>query len=169
VLGLSADASEEAVLAEVNKVINRATKAETDLTPVKNRLTTLETENATLLDEQIASDLDAHKITDEKVRNKLIPVLKPLKNRAERIEFLKDVVGKPATPAADAQRKLFNRDAKAPAGGDAGATDEAALVRKQETEITDYKVRNRCSYTEARNVIRNSKPELFVQPAAKTE
>lgn len=168
-LGLSADASEEAVLGEVTKVINRATKAEGELTPVKNRVTALETENTTLLDEQIAADLDAKGIKDEKVRNKLLPVLKTLKNRAERIEFLTDVVGKPAAAAPAAQRKLFNRDAKAPEGGDSGTVDEAARAQKADAEIRDYKVRNRCSYTEARTVIRSQKPELFVSAGAASE
>lgn len=125
-LGLAAEASEDAILAEVTKIQNRATQLEADATPLKNRMTALETENTTLLDEQIASDLATHKVTDEKIVNRLTPVLKTMKNRADRVSFITECVGKPAVPAAQPQTKLFNRDTKAPASGKTDEKNEKA-------------------------------------------
>jgi hypothetical protein len=39
--------------------------------------------------------------------------------------------------------------------------NEQALAQRAEAEIGDYKIRNRCSYAEARNAVRVAKPELF--------
>jgi len=104
-LGLSAEASEDAILAEVTKLHNRATSAEsqiaaltterdtlkTETGTIKNRVTELETANTTLLGEQIDADLDAAGIKDETVKNRWKPVLGTLKNRAERQTFLADL------------------------------------------------------------------------------
>ena len=121
-LGLSADASEEAAHAEITKMKNRLVTVEGQVAPLQARVTELETSNATLVDEQIAADLDGKGIKDEKVRNRLVPVLKPMKNRAERIAFIEDVVGKPTQAgngngggnSGQPQKKLLNRDTKPP-------------------------------------------------------
>jgi phage I-like protein len=60
-LGLSADASEDSVLAEVNKLMNRAETAERELQPLKNRNAELETTNKGLLEAQVDSDLERYK------------------------------------------------------------------------------------------------------------
>jgi len=119
-LGLSADASEEAVLAEVTKLQNRATTAEAELTPLKNRATELEANNQTLLAEQVDGMMDAHGIkAEDKVRNRLRPVLLGLKNREDRTATLADfgfTPGLAKNPAAGAtgQTRLHNRDTKPP-------------------------------------------------------
>lgn len=122
-LGLSADAAEEAVLAEVTKIMNRATDAEGKVATLTGRVTALETQNQTLLGEQIDADLAARGVTEEKVLNRVKPVLTRMENRADRLGFLddmgftaerKDTAGA-ANAATSATGKVFNRsDAKSP-------------------------------------------------------
>lgn len=139
-LGLSAEASEEAVLAAVTNVMGRAETAEAALGPVKNRVTELETTNQGLMTEQVDTLLDAHGVKEEKVRNRLKPVLGGLKNRQERIDALADFGFKAGSREQGAgsqpQTKLRNRDTKAPADAD-GAGDTAA----EQTRVT--KIQNR--------------------------
>lgn len=134
-LGLSADASEEAVLAEVNKVMNRATEAEGKILPLNTRVTMLETANTALLDEQVDALLTEHGVKDAKVINRLKPLLAPLKNREERVLCLTEL-GIKANAGRDAGApggKVLNRgETKTPAtnggGGDQG--DEQARAGK---------------------------------------
>lgn len=165
-LGLSADASEEAVYAEVSKLRNRASTLETELTPLQHRVTELEAANHSLLDDQLATDLDGRGIKDDHVRNRLLPVLKSMKNREERVAFLKEVVGlspSPGVPSGQHQRKLFNRETHAPGAVESALSgqDDKTRVEQAEREILDYRVKNRCSYDQARRLVRASKPELF--------
>ena len=122
-LGLSADASEEAVLAEVTKISNRATEAEGQVAPMKTRVTELETANTALLGEQCDALMDAHGIkSDDKVRNRLRPILTGCKNREDRTEALVELGFEPVKPgarteAAAAQTKLLNRNTRPPTKG----------------------------------------------------
>ena len=138
-LGLAAEASEDAILAAVTTLQNRVTSAEAEVTPLKNRQTALETENQTLLGEQCAALLDAHgiKAEDKTRREKLLPVLTGLKNREDRLAFLKDCVAVAAAPAQP-QRKLFNRETAQP--GEQAATgaddkDRAQKIRNRASEL----------------------------------
>jgi hypothetical protein len=115
-LGLAAEASEDAILGELTKLFNRAEKAElkiqnleTELSPLKNRVAEFDGEEVTGL-------LDEHKVTDEKTRSRLTPLLKPLKNRAERESLLLDLGFKKSEESfqAGSQRQLRNREGKAP-------------------------------------------------------
>ena len=111
-LGLAAEASEDAVLEAVTKIINRADSAAADVVKLTNRLTPLETENQTLLGEQVEALLDAHKVTDAKVRNQAKPVLLKLTNRAERVGFLEDFgfkAGKGQAAAEADKTRVLNR------------------------------------------------------------
>ena len=163
-LGLAADASEESVLAEVSKIMNRAVDLGGRVEPLQARVVELETENANLLSEQIDADFASSGIKDEKIINRHKPILsdpKHFKNREERVEFMKDLAPKGAgseTGAPSLQRKLHNRDAKGP--GEA-IEDEAARSRRAEAAVQDYKIKNRCSYGDARQVVRRLSPELF--------
>lgn len=162
-LGLSADASEEAVLAEVTKILNRATEAEGKVAPMQLRVTELEGQNKSLLTEQVEAILEGHGIKDEKIVNRLRPVLLGLKDRAERTAFLADVV---AAPKDGAKGRVINREsAKTPAEREGAASgqelDQSELARQQSEAIDDYRVRNRCTYEAARAYIRRTKPELF--------
>lgn len=121
-LGLAAEASEDAILAEVTKIQNRITT----LTPFETENTTLKNRNTELEGEQAESLMDAHGMKpDDAARAKLKPVLIGLKNREDRMSFLKDCV-KPiatTTTAATTQVKLHNRDTTPPGKG--AATEEA--------------------------------------------
>ena len=137
-LGLAAEASEEAILEAVTKIMNRNATLEplaAENTTLTNRLKSLETD-------QVAGVFAECQVTDAKIINRLTPVLLPLENRQARLEYLADLNITPAKPgkAAPAERVL-NRSsaAAATAAGTTtatGATDEAARVDK---------IRNRCS------------------------
>ena len=133
-LGLSADASEEAILGELTKLENRATTAEGQVTPLTIERDTLKNRVTALDAEQIDADLDAHGVKDEAVRNRLKPVLGTMKNRKERVEFLTDIVAKPAVEAKP-QTKLFNRDGKAPAGGKSPAGENLGADKEKAQRI----------------------------------
>jgi hypothetical protein len=133
-LGLAAEASEETILAEVSKIINRATDAEGKITPLQTKVTELETLNGTLLGEQLDGLFDAHGVKEEKVRNRLKPVLMPLKNRADRIACLSELgfeqeeEGETETETEQKRGQVFNRrDSRQPAGKNAndGNADKA--------------------------------------------
>lgn len=148
-LGLSAEASEEAILAEVTKVINRATDAEGKLVPLQTRVTTLEGENKTLVSDQIAADLDSAGIKETEVRNRWVPVLTGLKNREERLVFIKDLAdraGSTQSTEAGKGRVLNRQDGKAPKQGDGktGTYTEADTARAQ-------RIKNRADELKANN------------------
>ncbi len=150
-LGLSADASEEGILGEIDKLLNRAngaTQVTTERDALKNRVTELVEANKTLATEQCEALMDAHGIAaDDKVRNRLLPVLAGLKNRAERIETLADFGYEPGKPAEAAetrttQTQLRNRDGKAPNKGkteqspnSAGEQQKAQKIMNRASEL----------------------------------
>jgi hypothetical protein len=160
-LGLAADASEEAVFAEVSKIQNRATEAEAKVVPLTQRVTALETENATLLNEQLDADFATAGIKEENIINRHKPLLsdpKHFQNREQRILFIGDLARNKNAPAP--QTKLQNRDGKAPPAG-AGTEYDEGRVKKAEAAVQDYRIKNRCSYNDARNTVRRLNPELF--------
>lgn len=109
-LGLSADASEDSILAALDKLSNRATSAEASVTTLTGEVTELKNRNTAMLDDQVADELDAAGITDEARRTKLTPVLKAMKNREERVSFLDECVARPAA-AQQGDKPVFNRAA----------------------------------------------------------
>jgi hypothetical protein len=161
-LGLSAEASEDAILAAVTSIITERDGIKAELPQLKNRVTDLEKTNGELLAEQIDADLDSHGIKDDGKRAKLKPVLSNMKNRADRVEFLKDVVAKPtmANDKAGKDKALLNRRDSTPPG-ETAAGDEAKTAKERENTVREYQLRNRCTYGEAWNAVRNDKPELF--------
>lgn len=162
-LGLSADASEDAVLSELTKIMNRMSEAETKIIPLTNRVTELETATAVMVGEQIDADLDMHGVKEEKVRNRLKPVLIPLKNRAERVAFLTDLNLAPAAGAKVETKgagTVLNRSQAGTPGNQAQGGQEAnskALF----AAVADYRVKNRCTHEEAWSAVKREKPELF--------
>jgi phage I-like protein len=168
-LGLSPDASEEAILADVTKLLNRGDISIADLNTLRNEAQTLKTDNTALLDEQIDGVLAERNITDTKIINRLKPMLKPLKNRADRIACLDEIGfdGEEETAETETAGKVLNRnDGKTPNGAGAGANTEQERVQKQEAEIDDYRIKNRCTYEVARDQVRRKQPGLFI-PAKK--
>jgi phage I-like protein len=130
-LGLSADASEDAILGELAKIQNRAIDAEGKLTPLTAERDLLKNRVTELLTEQIDGELATAGITDETVIAKLKPVLSPMKNRAERVEFI-GLLAK-GNGEKEVKKPLTNRaDAKSPTGGKvAGGDDDKALETKK--------------------------------------
>lgn len=161
-LGLSADADETSVHAAVSKIINRG-----DITA--DALVTLRAEhkefgelNQTLLGEQVEALLDAHGVKEPKLRNRVKLGIITLKNREERVAALLDFGYKPLEAAKPgAQPRIINRGEGTGGKLETNPADEKALAQKAEAEVADYKIRNRCSYAEARNAVRTAKPELF--------
>lgn len=151
-LGLAAEASEDAILAEVTKLQNRNTTLEpldAENTTLKNRIKEIDAE-------AVATMLDAHGVKDEKIVNRLKPVLLALKNREERVAALTDFGFKPVeTKAPVAGKSQLHLNRQDGGNGNAGAANESELIQQGETLIQEYKLKNRCSYQDARNAIRS--------------
>jgi len=142
-LGLAATASEDAVLAGV--------------TELKNRATTLETENKDLREAQVEADL-------AKYANRYAPEKKEsikaalIANRKSTIEILEMVPERAAT--APAKAPMHNRaTAKAPEKSPAGATGD--IYAKQNAEVKAYMNRNNVDFDSAFQAVMAEKPELF--------
>ena len=152
-LGLPGEAGEDALLAEVTRLLNRAQ--------------TLETENQTLLAEQVDALLDAHGLPPgDRARVRLKSVLTGLKNRADRTAALLDFgflpVAAAGGPAGPDRRKLHNRETVPPAlRSVAGEGESARAARQAESVVQEYRLRNRCTYDQARQAVRRTHPELF--------
>jgi hypothetical protein len=158
-LGLAADAPEETVLAEVSRLLNRIT----ELVPHEEENKSLRDRLSAIDDEQVHTLLDLHGVKDEKIRNRLKPVLMSLKNREERVAALSDFGFKPEerrSPGRPAARLLNRFEGRQPRA-EIVNLNEQALAQRAEAEIGDYKIRNRCTYAEARNAVRVARPELF--------
>ena len=144
-LGLSAEATEDAAVAELTKLQNRAALADN-----------LEKENAGLLTAQVESDLEKYKNrfkpeSKDKMREHL------LKNRGAAIELLEmmpEIGGKPA------DKPLHNR-AGAGAPPPVTSEDARALAARAETKVQEIRLGNRCSYETAYNLARLQHPEMF--------
>ncbi len=158
-LGLAADASEEIILAEVTRLLNRVTEMiphEEENKSLRERLSVIDTD-------QVHTLLDLHGVRDEKIRNRLKPVLMGLKNREERVAALLDF-GFKAEERRGTERpapRLLNRGEGRQPRAELINVNEQALAQRAEAEIGDYKIRNRCTYAEARNAVRIARPELF--------
>jgi phage I-like protein len=163
-LGLSAEASEDAISAEVEKLLNRAKSAEAELAPLRTERDELKNRNTELEGEQVETELAGRSLPAEKVA-KLRPVLLPMKNRADRVAFLDEVIGKQgATASIGTKPNVFhNRQAAGtPTVDHTGAeVNGQAQAAKAEAEVQSYKLANRCTYDQAYNQVRAQKPELF--------
>ena len=129
-LGLSADASEEAILGELTKIENRATTAEAALTPLRSERDTLLNRVTKMEETQAESDLDAHGIKADDADR---PVLKAglLQNRESGLAFLKRI----GTQATAAVKPLTNRAAAKVPGAQADADTDAKADQKKAIAI----------------------------------
>jgi hypothetical protein len=115
-LGLAAEAGEDAMLAEVARLQSRLTTLEpleAENFRLKNRIRQID-------EDAVAGLLAERKITDERILNRLKPVLANYATRDERVAFLDDCGFKPEAapaPAAGTQMKLRNRDTRPPQPG----------------------------------------------------
>jgi len=162
-LGLSAEASEEAIHAEVTKIMNRASTAEAALTPMTNRATTAEAKVKDLEGAQIETDLEVYK-------NRFKPAAREgwkkalISNRADTIELLK---GMDVLKEAVAPGRISNRETQQEPGKQGstitGVSAEQAQKNSQEVValVSDYCIKNRCAHEIGWNAIQREKPELF--------
>lgn len=143
-LKLSADASEDAICEQLDKLTNRLATLE----PLATENSTLKNRNTELEAEGIAALLDAYGVKEEGKRTKLAPVLATLKNRDERVAFLTDILPAPA-PAKDAKKddqgRMLNRSgAQLPGakGGTNATEDEPAdrFKRLMNRHVTEGKL-----------------------------
>jgi hypothetical protein len=158
-LGLAADVSEETILAEVTRLLNRLA----EMIPHEDENKSLRERLSAVDAEQVHTLLDLHGVRDEKIRHRLQPVLTSLKNREERVTALLDFGFKPEerrTTERTAPRLLNRSEGRQPRA-ELITVNEQALAQRAEAEIGDYKIRNRCTYAEARNAVRIARPELF--------
>jgi hypothetical protein len=137
-LGLSADAPEEAVHAEVARTLNRVKELEGS---------------------QIEGDLETYKNRFDPKQREFIKTLL-VTNRAATLEFLKT---QPEGKGPTAPARLHNRQTARPVDGAAGggSADEAALSADRNSAIEQHKIANRCTFQQAHDAVRRKKPELF--------
>jgi len=158
-LGLAADVSEETILAEVTRLLNRVT----EMIPHEEENKLLRERLGVIDADQVHTLLDLHGVRDEKIRNRLNPVLMSLKNREERVAALLDFGFKHEDRRATERPapRLLNRGEGRQPRAELINVNEQALAQRAEAEIGDYKIRNRCTYADARNAVRIARPELF--------
>jgi hypothetical protein len=137
-LGLSADASEEAILGELTKLQNRATQAEKDLKDAKDENTKITNRVNELAGAQADTDLDAAGIKEDDADR---PALKKalIENRETGLAFLKKI--KPAeSQTRETKAPLTNRQsATTPTKGQPNG-DEAKAAAEQKRAV---QIRNR--------------------------
>jgi len=134
-LGLAAEASEDAILAEVAKLQNRVTELQPladENAKLKNRQEEIDSQNVDTL-------LAAHGVKDGKVLNRLKPVLLGMAHK-DRQSFLDECVpATKATAAVDAvgaqQTKLHNRETRPPNGGKLPEGDNTAAENAKAIKI----------------------------------
>lgn len=164
-LGLAAEASEDAILAEVTKLLNRGDISPADLVTLRAEHKTRGEVNQTLLTEQVDGILAEHKITDAKIVNRLKPVLTGLKDRADRVGYLTDC-GFKAGGEKPAPKRVLNRGTGAQqleeGSADAAPITPAAL----NDEVRKVMNRDSSKFEVAFNTLRREKPELFTSPTA---
>lgn len=164
-LGLSPDASEEAVLAEVNKLLKTRDDALAQVEPLKNRVKDLETGLQASKAAQADADMETFAdVIPETARDAWKAQL--IANRDGTIALLKGIQERakaaPAAPGRSAPVLQNRHPGKEKQSGQ--ATDPAALAREQAQAIDEYRIANRCTYMTAREHIRLRRPELF-EPA----
>jgi hypothetical protein len=134
-LGLAAEASEDAILAEVTKIQNRAT----ELAPLAEENKKLTNRLAAVDSEAVDTLLASHGVKDEKILNRLKPVIAALGTHEERVAALADFGFKPVSETKPAARVL-NRGSGA-ATATSTATDEESALAAEHDRAT--KIMNR--------------------------
>jgi phage I-like protein len=135
ILGLAAEAGEDAILTEVTRLTNRGDITAGDLAILRAEHAHHQKQNTLLLNEQIDALLDTHGVKEDKTRNRLKLVLAGIHNREERVAALADFgfgeVRSEKVEGRTAQTQLRNRDTRPPLGGRSpgGANDRADQAR----------------------------------------
>jgi len=135
-LGLAADAGADDILEAVSRIMNRADITPDALAILQAGHESLAEQNLALLGEQVDSLLAEHGVRDEKVVNRLRPVLAGLKNRAERVATLGDFGFKAAGERSQsAATRVLNRGTGAATVADKSAG--APMDRDRAQKITN--------------------------------
>lgn len=167
-LGLTAEASEDAIVEQITKLQNRVTSAEAKVSGLETENTELKNRVAEQDSEQIEAELDARNV-EEKTRARLRPVLATMKNREERTEFLDDVIGEagddqePDVHTRSGKPVLNRADAGTPKskGKATAKKSDEEMAQEQTAAVQDYALKNRCKWEQAYNAVRMTRPELF--------
>ena len=182
-LGLAAEASEEAILAEVTKIMNRANEATAELDSAKKTVTTLEGQLTAFKETQADSDLEPvkNKLKPEQLtvlRTQLInnreitlPLLEIVRNAsaAEAAASNPDLTcpkcghkfpGQSRNRKAESRNLLTNRDDAQTPADRRGALPGDQAIR---VAVDEYRVKNRCSFAQAWEAVKHEKPDLFKQ------
>jgi hypothetical protein len=140
-LGLSADASEEAILGEITKIENRATKAEGQLAPLTEENTTLKNRVSKIESDQADADLAAAGIKPDDADHATIKQTL-LTNREGGLALLKKI----KAPVTEVKKPLTNRAGASVPGGqaDGSGNEKADAVRT-------VAIRNRAAQLQAQN------------------
>lgn len=162
-LGLAPEASEDAILGEVTKLQNRLTTLE----PLEAENTKLKNRVAEIDGDQCETLLDACGLKkDDARRTRLVPVLKTLKNREERLSYLADFEIKPVEPKPDkpgAGRVLNRADGK---GGEKQTAATTGEVTSAQLHVEIRKIMNRDGIKDFNigyNTLMAERPELFAR------
>jgi phage I-like protein len=124
-LGLSAEANEDSILAEVTKLQNRVTTLE----PLSEENTKLKNRVAQIDADAIDALLAERGVKDAKVLNRLRPVLQSCATREERLATLDDFGFKVADTTTTTTTRVLNRGTGAAVEKKAQDTDQAARDR----------------------------------------
>lgn len=157
-MGLSADASEESAVEAFHKIKNR----NTELEPLAAENITLKNRIAQFDGEQVDGLLELHGVKEEKIKNRLKPVLAAMKTREDRVAALADFGFKPVEAAKTV--RVINRQT-APATPQGGTTPPEVTPAIINNEVR--KIMNRDGikdYTTAFNALAAERPELFAKP-----
>jgi len=160
-LGLVDSASEDACVAEISKLLTRLAEAEAKLGPVTTENTTLKNRVAAFDREQIDALLDEHGVKDQARRDKLAPVLLPMKNREERKTFLGECVKPDEGTQKEAKKPLTNRQTAKEPGAEANQDEDRERAEKIKGVIATIRNRDKCDATTAMNRARAEQPALF--------
>ena len=158
-LGLADGADDSQIAGAVEALQTTAGK----VPALTNRVNELSALHETLVGESIDADFAAHGITDAAVINRVKPVLVPMKNRQERVEFMA-LLPKPAGAPVVAKKPLTNRaDARTPetvvTAGDDEPTPESTkrdhviANRARSIRANDKKISQPTAYQMARTQI----------------
>jgi len=154
-LGLAEDAQETSAVAEIQKIKNRATTAEAEIT-------TLKQERDTLLTSQVEFDLEKYK---DVIENRETFKAQLIANRAGTLAILEGLK-KPAAPGKQEPARITNRaGAQTPAAVAGGARQETPRQIRNR-EIRAYQDSRNVSFDSAYAAVKSAKPELFQEEAA---
>ncbi len=156
-LGLAADATDQEISDAIAKSQQSSQAATNRVAELTKSNTEKDEQIKTLNTQRIEDDLNKHGVEGEARE----PWRKLL--AANREEGLKALAALPKSQAkAESKEKpLHNREGAGTPNTAKNGDAAIALKQKREAAILEYKTLNKCSYTEAFNIVKNRNPELF--------